>query len=102
MAFTDLIQATPQNLSRIPERAGVYKLFHKSELIYIGRSSGGSSTIKTRINAHYNGKSGPCVQKMTAYKYDTTVADVTTERELLQNYKNAHGGKLPPCNDKMP
>jgi excinuclease UvrABC nuclease subunit len=102
MSFTDLIQATPQNLARIPERAGVYKLFQNGTLIYIGRSSGGSNTIKSRINSHYSGRSGPCKAKMTSYKYDTTVADVTTERKLLEEYKRNHGGKLPPCNDKMP
>jgi len=101
MGFSSRIEATPQNLGNIPERAGVYKLFQKQTLIYIGRSSGGDNTIKARINSHAQGRSGPCTAKMTHYAYDTTVADVTTERQLLNDYKKRNG-KLPPCNDRMP
>lgn len=101
MAFTDKIKATPQNLGQIPKRAGVYKLYDGSEIIYIGRSSGGNNTIYHRINNHHAGNSGPCTRGFSHYAYDTTVADVTTERNLLQEYRRRNG-RLPRCNDKMP
>jgi len=101
MAFSEFKNATPQNLGNAPERAGVYQLYQGSECIYIGRAGGGNSTIRTRLRAHKNGNEGPCTKGFTRYRYDTTVADVTVERRLLQNYKQKNG-RLPKCNERLP
>lgn len=101
MAFSTRKQFTAANVNKAPQRAGVYKLYDSNTLIYIGRASGGNSTIRTRLQAHISGRNGRCTQNATAYAYDTTIADITTERQLLQTFRQTHG-RLPRCNDRMP
>lgn len=96
-----LRQASPQNLARVPLRAGIYALYQGGTLIYIGRAQGGGSTIRSRLQSHKAGRDGPCTRQFTHYKYETTRADVTRERELLREYRQRHN-RLPRCNDRMP
>lgn len=95
------IQATPQNLSRAPAQAGIYVLYERGIIIYVGRAQGGNSTIRNRLQSHRAGREGPCTRNFTHYRYETTRADVTRERELLRAYRQRHN-RLPRCNDRMP
>jgi excinuclease UvrABC nuclease subunit len=101
LKFSAKIKATPQNLGKVPDRAGVYKLYSSRGIIYIGRSSGGKTTIKDRLKSHYSGYEGRCTKHFSYFRYAQTTADKRYEEELLNDYKKRYG-KYPCCNDRKP
>lgn len=97
----DLFDFTDDNLDKAPDSGGVYALYRGSTLIYIGRSKGETTTIRSRLKDHKAGREGPCTQSADGYRREPCTNPVTRERELLQEYQNAYS-KLPRCNEVMP
>jgi hypothetical protein len=91
---------TDDNISKSPQKNGVYALYDNDITIYIGRASG-DNTIRLRLQAHKRGDEGKCTQGASDYKREITSTPITREGELLEEYKKAHG-KLPRCNEVMP
>ncbi|MEE9128919.1 MAG: hypothetical protein V3T84_02800 [Phycisphaerales bacterium] len=96
----DKIQFTDANIKEVPAEAGVYALFEGETIIYFGRAQGGDVTIRSRLADHKAGREGPCTKNATVFKVEITSSAVTREKELLEEYKNAHGS-LPRCNQKV-
>lgn len=90
-----------ENLNNAPETGGVYVLYSSGSLIYIGRSRGGTTTIRSRLKDHKSGREGPCTQSADTYKRESCNNPNAREVELLNEYKWANG-KLPRCNAIMP
>ena len=88
-----------QNVDSAPTSHGVYALYDSTTLIYIGRASGDSVTIRTRLQSHHRGDEGPCTKGASHYKREVTSTPIAREKELLDEYRRAYG-KLPRCNDK--
>ena len=95
----DKIQFTDANIKEAPAEAGVYVLYEGETIIYFGRAQGGDVTIRSRLEDHEAGREGPCTKNATAFKVEMTSSAVEREKELLEEYKNAHGS-LPRCNEK--
>jgi excinuclease UvrABC nuclease subunit len=85
-------------VSGVPERAGVYELGDaRQEVVYVGRAGGGN--LQQRLHDHINDSRNPCIRQHARwFGYEVTVADVSRESQLLDEYKWMHGGKLPLCN----
>ncbi len=96
----DQIQFTDANIKEVPAEAGVYALYEGETIIYFGRAQGGDVTIRSRLADHKAGREGPCTKNATVFKVEITSSAVTREKELLEEYKNAHGS-LPRCNQKV-
>jgi len=88
-------------LGEAPSQSGVYALYENSMLIYIGAAIEGESTIQERLREHKVGNKGPCTKWFTHYRYEITDAQMTRERELLQEYSKRYG-RLPRCNKEIP
>jgi len=86
----------------VPEKAGVYELGDKDKaVVYIGRAGGGN--LRQRIGQHINDPANACIRSRAVYfRYEVTTADVSRERELIEEYKRTHLGQLPPCNKATP
>ena len=91
---------TPDNIGKSPTGHGVYALYEENAIIYIGKGDG-EKGIRARLQAHKSGLEGSCTENATHYRRVVCPDPTTSERELLQEYKNANG-KLPRCNDVMP
>jgi len=89
-------------VNNVPEKAGVYELGNANySVIYIGRASGGN--LRRRLGEHINDQKNACIRASARYfRYETTMADVSRERELIEEYRATHGGRLPPCNSVIP
>ncbi len=96
----DKIQFTDANIKEAPAEAGVYVLYEGETIIYFGRAQGGDVTIRSRLEDHEVGREGPCTKNATGFKVEITSSAITREKELLEEYKNAHGS-LPRCNQKV-
>ena len=91
---------TQENVDQSPTDDGAYALYDAGVTIYIGKGDG-TNGIRARLQAHKRGDEGKCTQEASHYRREVCNNPVTRERELLQEYKIAHG-VLPRCNDVMP
>ena len=91
---------TQENVDQSPTDDGVYALYDDGVTIYIGKGDG-TNGIRARLQAHKRGDEGKCTQGASHYRREVRNNPVTRERELLQEYKDAHG-VLPRCNNVMP
>ena len=84
---------------------GVYALYYQADAdapVYIGRAAGAGVTIRTRLRAHKRGDAGKCTQRALWFKQEIDSYPVARERELIDEYKYAHEGHRPRCNDVDP
>ena len=81
-----------------PSSKGVYSLYKAGEVIYIGKaeSEGG---IRERLLSHLHGEE-LCTKQATAYRCEVHDSPSARERELLLEYRLAHG-RLPVCNERI-
>ena len=96
----DKYQFTETTIDNSPNEAGVYALYDGNVIIYYGRATGGTVTIRSRLQDHLAGRDGYCTQQATAYKRQTTSRSVSREKELLEEYEEINQ-KLPRCNERI-
>ncbi len=95
----DKYSFTEKNMDRAPVEAGVYALYDGDEIIYYGRATGDTVTIRSRLQDHLAGREGYCTKNATSYKRETTTRPVSREKELLEEHERT-SGKLPRCNER--
>ena len=96
MTFTD------PNISIAPQLSGIYRLYRRDKLIYIGKAAGATSTIRSRLQDHKAGREGQCTAHATEFDFEVNAAPEAREEELLLAFTLFHGGRLPRCNEIMP
>ena len=84
-----------ENIAKDPAGRGVYSLHKAGETIYIGKAEGGGG-IRERLQSHLHGED-PCTKQAIAYRRELHGNPAAREKELLLEYKLAHG-RLPLCN----
>jgi excinuclease UvrABC nuclease subunit len=97
----DLYDWKEENAKNIPEKPGVYALFDaEKNLIYIGSSS----NLRERFTGYWNTnfEEDTCKRATKYYKRELTESYESREKELLEEYKKFHNGKLPKCNEVLP
>lgn len=93
---------TKANVDASPDKHGVYELRKNNGSIYFGRASGDGVTIRSRLQAHQAGREGACTQSAEFFRVEVCNNPITREKELIDDYKRTHGGKLPACNEVSP
>lgn len=88
---------TRVNIEYAPEDPGVFILWERDEVIYIGRAT--RSTIKAELLAHQDGAAGACTMKATHYSWEITMLSHAREAALLQEFR-AEFERAPRCNEK--
>ena len=78
-----------------PDDPGVYALWDRDELIYIGRADGDQTTIQSMLLAHFHGKIEPA--SATHYSWELARNPVARELELLRKFEAQHK-RLPRAN----
>ena len=86
-----------EDIARVPAGMGVYSLHKAGETIYIGKAEGGGG-IRGRLQYHLLGKNA-CTKQATGYRCEYNIDPVAKEKELLLEYRLAHG-RLPLCNER--
>ena len=92
-----------ENAKNIPAKSGAYGLYEsrtENGLIYIGSTS----NLRERFTHYWdtNFSEDPCKRSTRFYKREITNAYETRERELLEQYRREHDGRLPRCNERVP
>jgi hypothetical protein len=83
------------NVARTPASAGVYFLYDRHRLIYIGVAANGV-TIRERLFHHLRGQGGRCMQ----FDYEMAADPLSLQRLYLRIYRECTAGLLPECNEE--
>lgn len=80
-----------------PAVPGVFFLYARGQLIYIGVAVRGSS-IREELSSHLHGVHGNCTREATAYIYEPAADALVLHRKYLEQHRARYGGRLPACN----
>lgn len=74
----------------IPESPGVYKMHASMKILYIGSGDNlKQSLLQTTAD--------PCISKATRFSYFVTKSAEKIKEQLIKEYQETHGNKLPMC-----
>lgn len=77
----------------IPEKPGVFKVHASMKILYIGSSTNLRQALLESL-------SDPCISKARRFSYLVTQKAEQVKDQLLNQYREGHGGTLPECIDK--
>ena len=83
---------TKANVDKSPAKTGVFALYDGSTVIFIGRATDDSVTIRSQLQDHQAGRAGDGTGRATHYRREVTTASVSREIELLAEYAAKYGG----------
>ncbi len=94
------LQFNELSIMLLPDKHGIYFLFDREEIIYIGRAHGTGVSIPSRLTDHLKGKDGDCTKNASHFAYEVCSDPVNKEKELLATFK-LQTGELPRCNERI-
>lgn len=89
-AWSDWLDFNEDTISKIPQSAGVYMMHASMKILFIG----GAENIKTSIQ---DKDKDPCISRATRVRYMQTSSYEQMTDDLIKDYQDRHGGKLPQC-----
>lgn len=91
MALAPLLAFTRANVELVPQIQGIYCLYAKERLIYIGCTLPGGAGMRQRLMRHLDGEGGAWKERASHFAIEVT--DQPTEKRwlLLNAYFNQHG-----------
>jgi hypothetical protein len=90
---TSFKSLTEENVAKSPRKRGVYALYEKKTLVFLGQAAGEADTIRSRLRGHLrSAKKGT-----TRYKREASRSPAARLKELLDEYVKANG-KPPAMN----
>jgi hypothetical protein len=78
------------NIATIAESEGVYKIHAGMKILFIGSSQNLRESMRGSL-------SDPCMSKARRFSYAIIESADKVKEQLLKEYRNKHGGKLPIC-----
>jgi len=94
MAWSDWMPFNQEGINLVKQVAGVYEFAMGKELLYFGQSN----DLNRRLMEHLNGDNS-CIHRATHFRIMASNDPERTETDFLNDYRNAHDGNSPPCND---
>ena len=90
---------TTDALDVIPQRSGVYELATLvRNTLLLGRSAG--KDLRACLNDELAKRDSLARQQGLYFRYEVTQTDDQRYRELLDEYRRKHSGKVPPLNER--
>jgi hypothetical protein len=78
------------NIATIAESEGVYKIHAGMKILFIGSSQNLRESMRGSL-------SDPCMSKARRFSYAIIESADKVKEQLLKEYRNKHGGRLPIC-----
>jgi hypothetical protein len=82
------------NVSSTPESAGVFSMHASMKILFIGASQNLRNSLLESL-------SKPCLDKAKRFRYMITDSPDKIKEQLIKEYTQKHGGKLPICMDSI-
>lgn len=90
---------TREAIQFAPEAPGVYGIFDKEDLIYVGGTDAAHSTIRQCLIGHHGGAYGACTVRANRYTWEITLSCTTRAEALLQSFWERHWS-YPRCHTR--
>lgn len=90
ITWSDWLDFSAEQISKIPDKPGVFMMHAAMKILHIG----GSSNLRQAVSESLNNS---CIKDAKRFKYSTLENYDTIKTELLREYQEKHGGKLPKC-----
>lgn len=90
IAWSDWLDYSSQEISKTPEKPGVYMMHAAMKILFIGSSVNLRKTILESLN-------DPCIKDAKRFRYAATNSHDTIKDQLLKEYQEKHNGNLPKC-----
>ena len=85
------------NVNSVPAKEAVFELYDsQKQLLYIGTTFNLHEKFFSYWNSNFDATQ--CMQETAYYKREFTKYRTRRQKELIEEYMQAHGSKLPPCN----
>lgn len=78
---------TAGNIAAVPDGPGVYFLYRRGRLIYIGLATQ-NRTLRSELARHHRGEHGPCTQAATGFDYEVDPQPLALYRNYCAIYSN--------------
>jgi excinuclease UvrABC nuclease subunit len=89
--WSEWLDFDKSTIETIPEASGVYKMHTSMKIFYIGSSA--QNIRQSLLSCLLD----PCISKATRFSYALTESVDKVKKQLLNEYRNKHNGKLPVC-----
>jgi hypothetical protein len=77
----------------VSDKQGVFKVHASMKILFIGSSNNLRQSLLESL-------SDPCISKAKRFSYMITDNSEQVKNQLLKEYQESHGGKLPECMNK--
>jgi hypothetical protein len=89
-----------RHVDEAPASPGVFILYRRGRLVYIGLAGPGSS-IRERLREHLLGRAGSCTRSATEFDFEASPYPVSLYRQYFAVYLGTSAGRLPECNEAV-
>lgn len=90
IAWSEWLDYTPEQISKIPEESGVYMMHAAMKILYIGNTENIKQTILESLN-------DTCIKDAKRFKYSVLTKHEKIREQLVKEYQEKHNGQLPKC-----
>jgi excinuclease UvrABC nuclease subunit len=94
MSWSDWLEFNSENVSKVPQRAGVFRMHTAMKMMYIGNAENLQKRLDEALAA-------PCTSDAKRFCYMETNEHEKIKDDLLNDYKQRHDGKLPKCMEEQ-
>jgi hypothetical protein len=95
MVKSELFQFVAGNLDHVPERRGVYELYHRGEVVFIGRAD---VSLRQSLADELEGRGVVDPSEVTTFTFVPSRVPWLRYDDLLRTYRDTHYGRLPMAN----
>ncbi len=88
--WSDWLDYNAEQISMVPESPGVFMMHAAMKILYID----GSENLRESIS---KSQSNSCICDAKRFRYSVLDTHKETKEQLLREYKEKHGGKMPKC-----
>lgn len=88
--WSDWLDFTKEDIEKVPESPGVFMMHASMKVLYINDSD----NLRTGLKSS---ESIPCISEAKRFRFMVTEDHEKIKKNLIEDYKNRHEGKLPKC-----
>lgn len=90
ISWSDWLDFSEEQVSKVPESAGVYMMHAAMKILVIGNSANLKQSIAESLKT-------PCTSDAKRFRYFVTDSHLEIGQKLLKEYQEKHDGNLPKC-----
>lgn len=90
LSWSEWLGYNKENVSKVPQTSGVFKMHASMKMMYIGDAENLQKMLEKLLEE-------PCTCDAKRFSFAQTPDFAKIKDDLIKDYKERHGGKLPKC-----